>query len=44
MALGTVAEDGESFVGEHAEIGVFIGIDFGGHGLEKLKGTRDGTG
>ena len=32
VALGTVAEDGERFVGEHAEIGVFVGVDFGGHG------------
>jgi hypothetical protein len=37
MALRTVAEDGERFVFKHAEIGVFVGIDFGGHGREKLR-------
>ena len=31
VALRTIAEDGERFVFEHAEIGVFVGVDFGGH-------------
>jgi hypothetical protein len=35
MALRTVAEDGERFIFKHAEIGVFVGVDFGGHGDEK---------
>jgi hypothetical protein len=32
MALGTVAEDGQRFVLENAEVGVFVGVDFSGHG------------
>ena len=32
VALRTVAEDGEGLVLEHAEVGVFVGVDFGGHG------------
>jgi hypothetical protein len=31
VALRTIAEDGERFVFEHAEVGVFVGVDFGGH-------------
>ena len=31
VALRTIAEDGERFVFEHAEIGVFVGVDFSGH-------------
>jgi len=29
VALRSVAEDGERFVGEDAEIGVLVGVDFG---------------
>src|SRR5581483_8485790 len=32
MALGAIAEHGEGFIGENAEIGVLVGVDFGGHG------------
>jgi hypothetical protein len=32
VALGTVAENGQRFILENAEIGVFIGVDFCGHG------------
>ena len=37
VALRPVAEDGEGFVGEHAEIGVFVGVDFGRHGRNGLR-------
>ena len=31
VALGAEAEDGEGFVLEHAEVGVFVGVNFSGH-------------
>ena len=31
VALGTEAEHGEGFAFEDGEIGVFVGVDFGGH-------------
>ena len=31
VALRTIAEDGERFILKHAEIGVFVGVDFSGH-------------
>jgi hypothetical protein len=41
MALRTVAENGEGFVGENAEVGVFVGVDFGGHGGGKRLNAED---
>ena len=32
VALRAEAEDGEGFAFESCEIGVFVGVDFGGHG------------
>ena len=32
VALGAVAEDGQGLVLEDAEVGVLVGVDFGGHG------------
>jgi hypothetical protein len=31
MALGAEAQDGEGFVLEMLEVGVLVGINFGGH-------------
>ena len=31
VALGTEANDGEGFVFQYAEVGVVVGVDFGGH-------------
>jgi len=32
VALRAIADDGEGFVTENAEIGIFVGIDFSRHG------------
>jgi hypothetical protein len=37
VALGTIAENGQGFVFEYAEVGVLVGVDFGGHGWKKLR-------
>jgi len=40
VALRTVAEDGKGLVLEYAEIGVFVGVDFGGHGIRYGSGLK----
>jgi hypothetical protein len=39
VALRSVAEDGEGFVGENAEIGVFVSVYFGRHGKNCAVGS-----
>jgi len=44
MALRPVAEHGERFVGEHAEVGVFVSVYFGRHGKIVLRSRSPGFG
>jgi hypothetical protein len=37
VALGAVAEHSERFVGEHAEIGVFVGVYFSRHDKRAIR-------
>jgi hypothetical protein len=37
VALRTIAEDGERFIFKHAEIGVFVGVDFSGHDEREMR-------
>jgi hypothetical protein len=37
VALRTIAEDGERFIFKHAEIGVFVGVDFSGHDEREIR-------